>query len=126
MDTVRRPAPYYIPSLHPLTTFATPLTVPPPTSPQVRRVVGQIITHGRVVRPTLGVDVAEDATTRRVAQSLRRTLDGALVVEVCCSPRATDTIACALHVHCRCTACAPHVHCMSAACDMHMHMCMHM
>jgi len=48
----------------------------------VRRVVGQIITHGRVVRPTLGVDVAEDATTRRVAQALRRTLDGALVVEV--------------------------------------------
>jgi len=57
----------------------------------VRRVVGQIITHGRVVRPTLGVDVAEDATTRRVAQSLRRTLDGALVVEVCCSPRAIQT-----------------------------------
>ena len=48
----------------------------------VRRVVGQLIRHGRVVRPTLGVEVAEDAITRRVAQSLNRSLDGALVVEV--------------------------------------------
>ena len=48
----------------------------------VRRVVNQLITHGRVVRPTLGVDVAEDAITRRVAHSLRRSLDGALIVEV--------------------------------------------
>ena len=48
----------------------------------VRRVVNQIITYGKVVRPTLGVNVAEDATTRRVAQSLGRKLDGALVVEV--------------------------------------------
>ena len=48
----------------------------------VRRVVNQLIAYGKVVRPTLGVNVAEDATTRRVAQSLGRPLDGALVVEV--------------------------------------------
>ena len=48
----------------------------------MRRVVNQLITHGRVVRPTLGVEVAEDAITRRVAHSLRRDLDGTLVVEV--------------------------------------------
>jgi len=48
----------------------------------VRRVVTQIIRHGKVSRPTLGVNVFQDQQVRALSQSLRRQLDGALVVEV--------------------------------------------
>jgi len=48
----------------------------------VRRVVNQIIAHGRVTRPTLGVNVADDQQVRALSNSLRRQLDGVLVMEV--------------------------------------------
>merc|ERR1712070_623540 len=48
----------------------------------VRRVVNQIIRFGRVVRPTLGVNVADDRVKRSLEQQLRRKLEGVLVVEV--------------------------------------------
>jgi S1-C subfamily serine protease len=48
----------------------------------VRRVVNQIIRHGRVVRPTMGVNVADDRVLRSIAMQLRRELSGVLVVEV--------------------------------------------
>jgi S1-C subfamily serine protease len=48
----------------------------------VRRVVNQLIRHGRVVRPTMGVNVADDRVVRSIAMQLRRELSGVLVVEV--------------------------------------------
>ena len=48
----------------------------------VRRVVNQIIRHGRVVRPTMGVNVADDRVLHSIAMQLRREMNGALVVEV--------------------------------------------
>ena len=48
----------------------------------VRRVVNQIIRHGRVVRPTMGVNVADDRVLRSIAMQLRREMNGVLVVEV--------------------------------------------
>lgn len=48
----------------------------------VRRVVNQLIVHGKVSRPTLGVNVADDQQVRALSQSLRRQLDGVLVMEV--------------------------------------------
>jgi S1-C subfamily serine protease len=49
----------------------------------VRRVVNQIIRYGRVVRPTLGVNVADDRLTRSMEAQLRgRSLDGVLITEV--------------------------------------------
>ena len=47
----------------------------------VRRVVNQIIRYGRVVRPTLGVNVADDRLTRSIA-ARGRSLDGVLITEV--------------------------------------------
>lgn len=48
----------------------------------VRRVVTQIIKYGSVVRPTLGVNVADDQITRQMGLKFGRKLEGALVVEV--------------------------------------------
>ena len=48
----------------------------------MRRVVNQLIVHGKVSRPTLGVNVADDQQVRALSQSLRRQLDGVLVMEV--------------------------------------------
>lgn len=48
----------------------------------VRRVVNQIIRHGRVVRPTMGVNVADDRVVRSIEMQLRKKLNGVLVVEV--------------------------------------------
>jgi S1-C subfamily serine protease len=48
----------------------------------VRRVVNQIIRYGKVVRPTLGVNVAEDRVVKSIEMQLRKTLNGVLVVEV--------------------------------------------
>jgi S1-C subfamily serine protease len=48
----------------------------------VRRVVNQIIRYGRVVRPTMGVNVADDRVLRSIAMQLRSELNGVLVVEV--------------------------------------------
>lgn len=48
----------------------------------VRRVVNQLIQFGRVTRPTLGVNVADDQQVRALSSSLRRQLDGVLVMDV--------------------------------------------
>lgn len=48
----------------------------------VRRVVNQIIRYGRVVRPTMGVNVAEDRITRSIENQLQEKLNGVLIVEV--------------------------------------------
>merc|ERR1712157_400559 len=57
----------------------------------VRRVVNQIIRYGRVMRPTLGVNVADDRIMRSIESQLRRKLNGVLVIEVLPnSPAATS------------------------------------
>merc|ERR1719215_2248848 len=48
----------------------------------VRRVVNQIIRYGRVQRPTLGVQIAEDQLLRNIADRLGRKLEGVLVLSV--------------------------------------------
>lgn len=48
----------------------------------VRRVVNQIIRYGRVVKPTMGVNVADDRVLRSIEMQLRKELNGVLVVEV--------------------------------------------
>lgn len=48
----------------------------------VRRVVNQIIRYGKVVRPTLGIQVVDDRIVQSISQQLRRKLDGVLVAEV--------------------------------------------
>jgi len=48
----------------------------------VRRVVSQIIRYGRVVRPSLGINVLDDALRRSYEAQLRKKLPGVLVVEV--------------------------------------------
>lgn len=48
----------------------------------VRRVVNQIIRYGKVVKPTLGVNVAEDRVLRSIEMQLRTELPGVLVAEV--------------------------------------------
>jgi S1-C subfamily serine protease len=48
----------------------------------VRRVVNQIITHGKVVRPTLGISIVDDRLVKAIAQQLGRPLPGCLVAEV--------------------------------------------
>jgi len=53
-------------------------------SDTVRRVVNQIIRYGRVVRPTLGIHIAEDRIVRSIEMQLGggRSLNGVLVAEV--------------------------------------------
>ena len=48
----------------------------------VRRVVNELIRYGKVVRPTIGINVSEDRVTRSIEAALRRKLDGVLVAEV--------------------------------------------
>ena len=48
----------------------------------VRRVVNQIIRYGKVVRPSLGLNVANDAFVRSVEVQLRKELKGVMPVEV--------------------------------------------
>jgi S1-C subfamily serine protease len=49
----------------------------------VRRVVNQLIRYGKVVRPTLGIQVVDDRVANNVARQLgRATLGGVLVAEV--------------------------------------------
>jgi S1-C subfamily serine protease len=48
----------------------------------VRRVVNQIIRYGKVVRPTMGVNVAADQVVKSIEMQLRKELNGVLVVEV--------------------------------------------
>ena len=49
----------------------------------VRRVVNQLIRYGKVVRPTLGIQVVDDRVARNVARQLGRpTLGGVLCAEV--------------------------------------------
>lgn len=48
----------------------------------VRRVVNQILKYGDEARPTIGAKVLNDAQRNELARSLRRQLEGALVVEL--------------------------------------------
>jgi len=48
----------------------------------VRRVVNQIVRHGRVQRPSLGVQVAMDQILRDISRRLGAPLEGALVMSV--------------------------------------------
>jgi len=48
----------------------------------VKRIVNQIIKHGRVVRPTLGVNVADDRIVQSIGAQLGVELEGVLVAEV--------------------------------------------
>lgn len=48
----------------------------------VRRVVNQIITHGKVVRPTLGISIVDDRLVRSIEQQLGTKLNGCLVAKV--------------------------------------------
>lgn len=48
----------------------------------VRRIVNQLIRYGKVVKPTIGVNVADDRVLRSIEMQLKRELAGVLVVEV--------------------------------------------
>jgi len=48
----------------------------------VRRVVTQLVRYGKVVRPTIGVNIAADQVLARLAAQVGRPLDGVLVMEV--------------------------------------------
>eukprot|EP00324_Dicrateria_rotunda_P004927 CAMPEP_0206159804 /NCGR_PEP_ID=MMETSP1474-20131121/6191_1 /ASSEMBLY_ACC=CAM_ASM_001110 /TAXON_ID=97495 /ORGANISM="Imantonia sp., Strain RCC918" /LENGTH=477 /DNA_ID=CAMNT_0053560773 /DNA_START=40 /DNA_END=1473 /DNA_ORIENTATION=- len=48
----------------------------------VRRVVNQLVRYGKVVRPTLGVNVVQDQIVKQISAQLGRPLDGVLVMEV--------------------------------------------
>jgi len=48
----------------------------------VRRVVNQIIQHGKVVRPTIGINIVDDRLVNYIERQLGRSLDGCLVAEV--------------------------------------------
>lgn len=48
----------------------------------VKRIVNQIIKHGRVVRPTLGVNVADDRIIQSIGAQLGVELQGVLVADV--------------------------------------------
>ena len=48
----------------------------------VRRVVNQIILHGKVVRPTLGIGIVDDRLVRSIENQLGRSLNGCLVASV--------------------------------------------
>lgn len=48
----------------------------------VRRVVNQIIRYGKVVRPSIGINVADDRMTRSIESQVGRKLDGVLVADV--------------------------------------------
>ena len=47
----------------------------------VRRIITQLIRYGRVVRPSLGVQVAEDSLMANIERSIGAKLEGVMVVE---------------------------------------------
>jgi S1-C subfamily serine protease len=47
----------------------------------VRRIVNQLIRYGRMLRPSMGISVADDQMTRGLAMRLGAPLDGVLVME---------------------------------------------
>lgn len=47
----------------------------------VRRVVNQLIRYGKVVRPSLGIKVVDDAIVRHIGQQMRRRLSGVLIAD---------------------------------------------
>ena len=47
----------------------------------VRRIVNQLIRYGRMLRPSMGITVADDQMTRGLAQRLGTPLEGVLVME---------------------------------------------
>ena len=57
----------------------------------VRRVVNQIIRYGKVVRPTLGINVADDRITKAIGAQLRTKLEGALIAEIIPGSPASQT-----------------------------------
>ena len=57
----------------------------------VRRVVNELIRYGAVVRPTLGINVADDQTTRGLFAQLGLPLGGVLVMSV--APRSPAAVA---------------------------------
>eukprot|EP00535_Pseudo-nitzschia_heimii_P009970 CAMPEP_0197177680 /NCGR_PEP_ID=MMETSP1423-20130617/3195_1 /TAXON_ID=476441 /ORGANISM="Pseudo-nitzschia heimii, Strain UNC1101" /LENGTH=512 /DNA_ID=CAMNT_0042627269 /DNA_START=64 /DNA_END=1602 /DNA_ORIENTATION=+ len=48
----------------------------------VRRVVNQIIQYGRVVKPTIGINVLDDRIVKFIEEQLGRPLDGCLVAQI--------------------------------------------
>lgn len=48
----------------------------------VRRIVNQLIRFGRVLRPSIGISIADDQFTRSVAARLGRKIEGVIVMEV--------------------------------------------
>jgi hypothetical protein len=48
----------------------------------IRRVINQLMLHGKVVRPTLGISIVDDRVARNIEKQLRLPLDGCLVGEV--------------------------------------------
>lgn len=48
----------------------------------VRRVVNEIIRFGKVTRPSLGLNIANDSIVKNIAMQLRRELNGVMPVEV--------------------------------------------
>jgi hypothetical protein len=48
----------------------------------VRRVVNQLIVHGKVVRPSLGISIVDDRVARNIEQQLRVPLEGCLIGEI--------------------------------------------
>jgi len=57
----------------------------------VRRVVNQIIRHGRVVRPSIGINVYGDGILRSIENRIGRSLKGAMIEEVIPNGPAYDT-----------------------------------
>merc|ERR1712146_84045 len=53
----------------------------------VRRIVTQLIRYGRVTKPSLGIQVADDQITQGISQPLRVDIQGVMVVEV--GPRSS-------------------------------------
>jgi hypothetical protein len=48
----------------------------------VRRVVNQLIVHGKVVRPSLGISIVDDRVAHNIEQQLRVPLEGCLVGDI--------------------------------------------
>lgn len=48
----------------------------------VRRVVNQIIQYGKVVRPTIGINIVDDRIVKYIEQQSGKSLDGCLVAQV--------------------------------------------
>jgi len=66
-----------------------------------RRIVTQIVAHGRTLRPTLGITVADDAWLRNLAVGIGKTLTGVLVMD---APEGTPAHAAGINGCARCVA----------------------